>query len=129
MDIITYLVLIVLGFFFLALGIYSGSYGQKLAYRDNTFVQTDTKLGATIYLLLLSTIIFIVATLNSFSIESEHCENQVTQTVLVENTTTYTNQISCIIQRHSYEDVAYLLEGLMLFNVILGIVYIVNRAL
>ncbi len=64
-----FITIIVLGFFFLVLGLVSGF--------------TKKKLGLTISLLVLSASLFAVIGLESFNIEEQHCENQVSSAMTI----------------------------------------------
>jgi len=107
-----YTTLIVLGFFLLVGGLISGASKQKL--------------GVTVSLLLLSTIIFSVLGLQSFNIEREYCENQVTQSLINGSTTNYANQISCTTQQHVDEGLGILFGSMIFLTVAFMLLFILS---
>lgn len=120
-----YLLLMVLGFIFLCLGIYSGSYGA----RTNQDGIQDSKIGATVSFLMLSMILFSLVALNSMSVETEQCVNQITGQEGNSTNLTYSNSLSCTTQRYTYEFLAYLFSGLALYDVVMIFVYVVKNNL
>ena len=108
-----YLTLAVIGFAVFVTAILIGSYAR------------EKKIGSTLTLLLICTIIFSVLAINSLSVTKQTCKNQVTQTELDADTniTTYTNQISCNNQRNPDQALGYLFAGLAALTIVLGFVY------
>lgn len=121
-----YIALILLAFVFLGLGLYNGAYGSKLAVESKSGqgIVYHSKLIITISFLLIAALCFMAAALNSLAVTVDHCENQITQTVVSGNTTTYTNQISCETVRHPNEMLGALWGGLFIFTVAMLFVYV-----
>lgn len=123
-----YITFTILAFLFLALAIYSGSFGKQESENSlmNSQQRHTSRIGATVVLLLMSATLFVILALSSMSIETTHCENQINQTEIVGNTTTYTNHIGCINQRHSQDDLGEIYSGIIIAIIVLMFIYIVK---
>ena len=123
-----YIIIVILGFVFLGFGLHNGSYGSKISIPDGQNYAVLNKVGLTVIYLLLSSIMFTFLSFQSMDITTEHCENQITQTEININTTTYTNSINCLIQHHKNSYLAGFFGCMVVFNIVMLFVYVGDKA-
>ena len=119
-----YILFVVLGLILLIAGVINGSYFQDLFIK-----QGRSTMLLTVLLLGLSLVFFIMCANTSWAVDTHYCENQINQTELVSNTTTYTNDIVCETTTHKYEYLAWIFGAFSTLDIALIIFYIIKNAI
>lgn len=109
-----YSVLTILTFAILCTGIYYGSFARKIEPRIT---------GVAISFVLISAILSTILAFNSMSITETFCENHISSTNTTGNLTEYTNDLSCVTQRHSEQGLSALFTGMIFFEMFLLLYY------
>lgn len=135
MIISIFLVILICAFCSLFLGLWNGTHGL----RDETEgrgvgkTERDKKhtIGLTFSLLLIAATLFAMTALWSMDLERQHCENQVTDSVMCVNgqaceETTYTNIISCETTHHKLQGMAEILSIFAFFSVIMMFIFVLK---
>ena len=109
-----FLVVLISAFCFLLAGLYNGTHGLRDETEGNGLGKTERDkkhtIGLTFCLLVVAAILFGMTAMWAMDLEQQHCENQVTNTIMCVDQqacedTTYTNVITC-------ETTYYRLQGL-----------------
>jgi len=81
------------------------------------------KLGTPLILSFIAVVIFSICSVTAMNIETQHCENQVTEKIIDNNTTTYSNEIGCDTNIYSNPALAYSFGGLAALNALMIFIY------
>lgn len=120
MIIALYVLFVILGFVCFSLAVALGSLlkGEDPEDRKNV--------AFSVMFVLIAGLLFMTVALESTSITQDFCENQVTQSVTVNGTTTNTNQIECTTQRYSNTGLSWFFYGMVLICLVLFVIYIMR---
>jgi len=121
-----FLLLSAFAFTFLFAGLKSGVYGEGAAVERNGGVEYESKLFYTFCCLVLAATLFISLSYSALNLFIPYCENVVLNSTVAGAVTTYSNQITCSLDKYIVlDEVSLLYSVLGYICIILLVIFII----